>query len=183
LTSVERLFPVNTLPSPTVWHDLDVTSVQLVFEKPRIYITRETWVTVFIEVKGIPSYWPIPRAGTAYFIDLSDPKYNEYDSQGKLRPVDKMIKNKVCFSLLLRHVSLLTATCRTTTHGVVAMVLVKGHQSLSSSEKIPRVVEFVVPAMEFMHARSSIPSSWMFSAMSSILNCFRASFKCRQLTE
>jgi len=47
-------------------------------------------------ISDLPSYWPVPRnTKRAYVVDLSDPKYNVYDKNGRLMTVDALIKNAV----------------------------------------------------------------------------------------
>ncbi|KAF8150839.1 hypothetical protein B0H34DRAFT_801758 [Crassisporium funariophilum] len=61
-----------------------------------ILITRQCTVEA-LEVlectSDLPSYWPVPREKRGYLVDLSDPKWNILDKNGKLISVDGLIKN------------------------------------------------------------------------------------------
>ncbi|KAF8961308.1 hypothetical protein BDZ97DRAFT_1760046 [Flammula alnicola] len=77
--------------SDTIWLDLDVSSE---VSNVRQQLHRRLTVDSVEYVKGLPSYWPIPRDKCAYLVDFSDSKYEIYDEEGKLLPVDPLIKNK-----------------------------------------------------------------------------------------
>jgi hypothetical protein len=61
-------------------------------------VTRQCTVDYIKYLSALPTYWPVPRDNRAYLIDLSDPKYNIKDKNGKLLPVDTLIKNSVRIS-------------------------------------------------------------------------------------
>jgi hypothetical protein len=60
-----------------------------------IKITRQCTVNAVEYISDLPSYWPVPRNKRAYVVDLSDPKFNIYDKNGRLMTVDALIKNAV----------------------------------------------------------------------------------------
>ena len=64
---------------------------------------KEKFVTVaWVEyLDDLPSYWPIPEVNVVYILDLSDPKSDIKDKDGKLLPVDALICNKVHIISLL----------------------------------------------------------------------------------
>jgi len=66
-------------------------------------VTRQCTVDYIEYLSALPTYWPVPRDKRAYLIDLSDPKYNIKDKNGKLLPVDALIKNSVRISVLRFH--------------------------------------------------------------------------------
>ncbi|KIM35658.1 hypothetical protein M413DRAFT_326599 [Hebeloma cylindrosporum] len=75
----------------TLW--LDDGLVSCVSNNP-CKITRQRSVTRVEYLDDLPSYWPIPEVDVAYILDLSDPKFNIKDKDGKLLPVDTLICNK-----------------------------------------------------------------------------------------
>lgn len=99
--SIESLHEINSSDyeaigdaekSDTVWLDDDVTST---LEYGKTQITRQCTVDAVEYVSGLPSYWPIPRDKRAYIINLSDPKFEIKDDNGKLKTIDYLIKNQV----------------------------------------------------------------------------------------
>jgi len=78
--------------SHTVWLDPTISST---VQYGKFCITRQYTATAFETVTGLPSYWPVPRDKRAFLLDLSDPKYDVYDKNGKLMAVDAIIKNNV----------------------------------------------------------------------------------------
>ena len=80
--------------SGTVWLDSEISST-VKFGPTRI--TRQCIVEALESIdSGMPAYWPVPQDKRAYLLDLSDPKHEVYDKNGKLLPVDALIKNNVC---------------------------------------------------------------------------------------
>ena len=76
----------------TLW--LDDGLVSRVSNKP-CKVTRQRSVARVEYLNDLPSYWPIPEVNVAYILDLSDPKFDIKDKDGKLLPVDALICNKV----------------------------------------------------------------------------------------
>jgi hypothetical protein len=68
-----------------------------------IKITRQCKVDAVEYLSDLPSYWPVPRNKRAYVVDLSDPKFNVYDKNGKLMTVDALIKNAVRTNFFIPH--------------------------------------------------------------------------------
>ena len=68
-----------------------------------IKINRQCTVDVVEYISDLPSYWPVPRNKRAYVVDLSNPKFNVYDKNGKLMTVDALIKNAVSDHFLHSH--------------------------------------------------------------------------------
>jgi len=66
-------------------------------------ITRQCKVDTVEYLSDLPSYWPVPRNKRAYVVDLSDPKFNVYDKNGKLMMVDALIKNAVKTNSFIPH--------------------------------------------------------------------------------
>ena len=80
---------------PSIWLDSDIEST---VKTGHFQLTRQRYVDVLEFLTDLPSYWPIPRDRRAYIIDLSDPKYDITDKNGKLLTVNALIKNAVsCF--------------------------------------------------------------------------------------
>ena len=78
--------------SSTTWLDKDISSM---VKRGPFQVTRQCTVDVIEYLSALPTYWPVPRDNRAYLIDLSDPKYDIKDKNGKLLPVDALIKNSV----------------------------------------------------------------------------------------
>jgi hypothetical protein len=76
----------------TLW--LDDGLVSRMSNKP-CKVTRQRPVERVEYLNDIPSYWPIPEVYVAYVLDLSDPKFDIKDKDGKLLPVDALICDKV----------------------------------------------------------------------------------------
>ncbi|KAF8175111.1 hypothetical protein BJ912DRAFT_1075466 [Pholiota molesta] len=76
--------------SPSVWLDKDVSST---VKYGYVQITRERLVDCVEYVTGLPTHWPVPRDRRAFIIDLTDPKYDLKNKDGKLMTVDAIIKN------------------------------------------------------------------------------------------
>lgn len=84
-------------PASSNWLDDNISST--VNQGP-IKITRQCTVDAVEYLSDLPSYWPVPRNKRAYVVDLSDPKFNVYDKNGKLMTVDALIKNAVSVHFL-----------------------------------------------------------------------------------
>lgn len=82
-------------PSPTQWLDAEIDSH---VSGPR-RLHRQLHVDHVEFLSEIPTYWPVPRVKTAYILDLSDPKFNITDDNGRLLSVDNLIRDKVSFLL------------------------------------------------------------------------------------
>jgi len=80
--------------SSTTWLDDGISS--MVKHGP-FQVTRQCTVDYIEYLSALPTYWPVPRDKRAYLIDLSDTKYDVKDKNGKLLPVDALIKNSVRF--------------------------------------------------------------------------------------
>jgi hypothetical protein len=78
--------------SASVWLDEHVSST---VKHGPIKITRQCTVDAVEYISDLPSYWPVPQNKRAYVLDLSDPKFDVYDKNGKLMTVDALIKNAV----------------------------------------------------------------------------------------
>jgi hypothetical protein len=100
--------PVNSLDSDidpmsdmevelaqTLW--LDDGLVSHVSNKP-CKVTRQRSVERVEYLTDLPSYWPIPEVYVAYVLDLSDPKFDIRDNDGKLLSVDTLICDKASAS-------------------------------------------------------------------------------------
>lgn len=87
-----------TPPSPTVWLDSQITST--ILRGPH-KLHRQLTVDSIEYLSDLPSYFPIPRDKRAFLVDLSDPKFNLYDNDGKLLSVDALIKSSVSTFLIL----------------------------------------------------------------------------------
>jgi hypothetical protein len=81
--------------SSTTWLDEGISST---VERGPFQVTRQCTVDYIEYLSALPTYWPVPRDNRAYLIDLSDPKYDIKDKNGKLLPVDALIKNSVRIS-------------------------------------------------------------------------------------
>ncbi|KAF8161444.1 hypothetical protein B0H34DRAFT_840756 [Crassisporium funariophilum] len=77
-------------PSSSHWLDENILSAA---KQGPFKITRQCTVEVVESLSELPSYWPVPREKRAYVLDLSDPKFNLYEKNGKLMTVDALIKN------------------------------------------------------------------------------------------
>lgn len=80
------------LQTPSLW--LDDGLVSRLSNEP-CKVTRQRQVERVEYLNDIPSYWPIPEVYVAYVLDLSDPKFDIKDKDGKLLPVDTLICDKV----------------------------------------------------------------------------------------
>ena len=85
--------------SETVWLDSDIAS--RVSDTPR-RLNRQLLVDRVEYLHDIPTYWPVPRVKAAYILDLSDPKFDIEDPNGKLLPIDTLIKDKVSITFQIR---------------------------------------------------------------------------------
>jgi hypothetical protein len=74
------------------WLNDNITST---VKQGPIKITRQCTVDAVEYISDLPSYWPVPQSKRAYVVDLSDPKFNVYDKNGRLMTVDALIKNAV----------------------------------------------------------------------------------------
>ena len=77
--------------SQTLW--LDDGLISRVSNKP-CKVTRQRSVERVEYLNDLPSYWPIPEVYVAYILDLSDPKFDIRDKDGKLLSVDTLICDK-----------------------------------------------------------------------------------------
>lgn len=77
--------------SQTLW--LDDGLISRVSNKP-CKVTRQRSVERVEYLNDLPSYWPIPEVYVAYVLDLSDPKFDIRDKDGKLLSVDTLICDK-----------------------------------------------------------------------------------------
>jgi hypothetical protein len=75
--------------APSNWLDDSISST---VKQGPIKITRQCTVDAVEYISDLPSYWPVPRNKRAYVVDLSDPKFNVYDKNGRLMTVDALIK-------------------------------------------------------------------------------------------
>ncbi|KAG6886951.1 hypothetical protein C0992_001483 [Termitomyces sp. T32_za158] len=78
-------------PSDTQWHDPKVTSTVI---KQKTHVTSSLTVKHIEYLTVIPSLWPIPKIPTAFIVDLCDPNYKIFHSDGILYSPDALIKNK-----------------------------------------------------------------------------------------
>jgi hypothetical protein len=83
-------------PLQTDWQDDNVTS-RVVCENTKL--TRQLEVERIEYLTEIPSIWPVPRAATAYVLDLRDSKF-DVTEKGKVLTADALIKNKVRAALI-----------------------------------------------------------------------------------
>lgn len=79
-------------PTPSNWLDDHISST---VKQGPILITRQCTVEVLEYLSDLPSYWPVPREKRAYLVNLSDPKWNILDKNGKPISVDGLLKNSV----------------------------------------------------------------------------------------
>ena len=84
----------------TTWLDKDISSM---VKCSPFQVTRQCTVDYIEYLSALPTYWPVPQDKWAYLIDLSDPKYNIKDKNGKLLSVNVLIKNSVRISSLSFH--------------------------------------------------------------------------------
>jgi hypothetical protein len=87
-------------PISSNWLDDSISST---VKQGPIKITRQCKVDAVEYLSDLPSYWPVPRNKRAYVVDLSDPKFNVYDKNGKLMTVDALIKNAVRTNFFIPH--------------------------------------------------------------------------------
>ncbi len=83
---------------PSIWLDSDIEST---IKTGHFRLTRQRHVDVLEFLTDLPSYWPIPKDSRAYIIDLSNPKYDITDKNGKLLTIDALIKNAVSYFFFL----------------------------------------------------------------------------------
>ena len=86
--------------APSDWLDDNISST---VKRGPIKITRQCTVDAMEYISVLPSYWPVPRNPQAYVVDLSDPKFDVYDKNGRLMTVDALIKNAVSSHFLHSH--------------------------------------------------------------------------------
>ena len=84
----------------TTWLDKDISSM---VKCGPFQVTQQCTVDYIEYLSALPTYWPVPQDKWAYLIDLSDPKYNIKNKNGKLLSVDVLIKNSVRISSLSFH--------------------------------------------------------------------------------
>ncbi|KAJ6597850.1 hypothetical protein B0H10DRAFT_2231979 [Mycena sp. CBHHK59/15] len=80
--------------SGTIWIDTHISSM---VRKIRMNFTSDdrTHVEAMEYVTGgLPSVSPVPRIPTAFILNFSDPKFNHFDNDGNLIPVDGLIKRQ-----------------------------------------------------------------------------------------
>ena len=86
--------------APSDWLDDNISST---VKQGPIKITRQCTADATEYISELPSYWPVPPNPRAYVVDLSDPKFDVYDKNGRLMTVDALIKNAVSSHLLHSH--------------------------------------------------------------------------------
>ena len=134
-----------------------------------IKITRQCTVDAVEYISDLPTYWPVPRNKRAYVVDLSDPKFDVYDKNGRLMTVDALIKNAVSAHYV--HSSLHVVfkyILRNRTRGRVALATAPGilvlkflHQFLDSTMAKKSFVEGAVSHAPAIQPASTSTLLWL----------------------
>ena len=64
-------------PASSNWLD---NNILLTVKQGPIKIMRQCTVDAMEYISELPSYWPMPKNKRAYIVDLSNPKFNVYDT-------------------------------------------------------------------------------------------------------
>ncbi|KAJ7266672.1 hypothetical protein C8J57DRAFT_1229234 [Mycena rebaudengoi] len=81
------------VPSDTIWLDKDVSSDVYIPLQP-FPVTKNFKVVQIKRIHGIPSQFLVPRVPTVYIVDFSSVQDTYKDEDGKMRNLDKILKDK-----------------------------------------------------------------------------------------